>query len=88
MNFSSSHFEREGNILRSEPGGAFLKVQGNGERADRIGERGFGAVGIGIENARSSPPFGEGKVILFSVKSMQSRGIRVSLSLQPVCRAI
>lgn len=41
---------------------------------------------IGMENARSSPPLSAGNVIMFSLKSMQFIGSRVSRYRQPVCR--
>jgi len=47
---------------------------------------GRSADGIGMENARSSPPLGDGNVILFSTKSKHSTGSRVSRSRHPVCR--
>src|SRR6266545_1539005 len=65
------------------------KSKVNDRRSDfNLSNNGFSALGIGIENALSSPPLGLGKVILFSVKSTQDSGIRVSRRRHPVCRLI
>jgi hypothetical protein len=54
----------------------------------RCSSNGRNAEGIGTENARSSPPLGEGNVILFSLKSMQLSGNRISrkLHLKTICK--
>ena len=44
--------------------------------------------GIGMLKLLDVPPFGQGKVIVLFLRSMQSIGIEVSESLHPVARAI